>query len=64
MSEMAWALALDERRWEKEQYYSSGDQRPAEQAPSLRPDAISLERVSPLTNPRMRLYSIHGLIVV
>jgi len=60
----AWGLALDQRRREKEEYYGSGDQRPAEQAPSLLPDAISLEMVSPLTQPRTRIYSIQWLIVV
>jgi hypothetical protein len=53
MVERAWALALDLRKREKEEYYRSGDQRPAEQAPSLLPDAISLEMVSPPTRPRM-----------
>ena len=62
--ETAWGLALDQRRREKEQYYGSRDQRLAEQAPSLLPDAISLEMVSPLTQPRTRIYSIQWLIVV
>ena len=30
MVERAWALALDQRRQEKEEYYHSGDQQPAE----------------------------------
>ena len=64
MIETAWGLALDQRRREKEEYYGSRDQRPAEQAPSLVPDAISLEIISPLTQPRTRIYSIQWLIVV
>jgi len=64
MIETASGLALDQRRREKEEYYRLGDQRPAEQAPSLLPDAISLEMVSPLTQPRTRIYSIQWLIVV
>ena len=51
MIETAWGLALDQRRREKEEYYGSGDQRPAEQAPLPFPDAISIEMVSPLTQP-------------
>lgn len=47
MIERAWSLALDQRKREKEEYYRSGDQRPAEQTPSILPDAISLEMVSP-----------------
>ena len=49
MVERAWALALEQRRREKEEYYRSGDQRPVEQAPSLLPDGVSLELVIPLT---------------
>jgi len=64
MIETACGLALDQRRWEKEEYYGSGDQRPAEQAPSLLPDPISLEMVSPLTQQRTRIYSIQWLIVL
>jgi len=64
MIETAWALALDQRRQEKEEYYSSVDQQPAEQPLSLLPDAISFEIVSPLTQPRTRIYSIQWLIVV
>jgi len=64
MIETAWGLALDQRRREKEEYYGSGDQRPAEQVPSLLPDAISLEMVSPLTQPITRIHSIEWLIVV
>ncbi|KAG0643367.1 hypothetical protein HOY80DRAFT_1033408 [Tuber brumale] len=33
----------DQRKWEKEDYYQSGDQQPAEQTPSTLPDGISLE---------------------
>jgi hypothetical protein len=47
MIESAWALALDQRKREKEEYYQSGDLRPAEQTPSTLPDAVSLEMVSP-----------------
>jgi len=64
MIEMAWGLALDQRRGKGEEYYSSGDQRPAEQAPSLLPDAIALEMVTPLTQPRTIIDSIQWLIVV
>jgi len=64
MIETAWALALDPRRREKEECYGSGDQRPVEPAPLLLPAAISLEIVSPITQPRTRIYSIHWLIVV
>jgi len=55
MVESACALALDQRNWEKEEYYRSRDQRPAGQAPSLLPDAITLEIISPLTQPRMKI---------
>jgi len=47
MIKTAWVLALDQRRWEKKEYYSSGDQCPAELALSLLPDAISFEMLSP-----------------
>ena len=47
--ERAWALTLEQRRREKEEYYRSGDQRPAEQAPSLLPHAVSFEMVIPRT---------------
>ncbi|KAG0125068.1 hypothetical protein HOY82DRAFT_617160 [Tuber indicum] len=43
MIKRAWALALEKPKRAKEEYYSSGDLRPAEQAPSLLPDAVSLE---------------------
>ncbi|KAG0638798.1 hypothetical protein HOY80DRAFT_1076947 [Tuber brumale] len=43
MIESAWSLALDQRKREEEEYYRSGDQRPAEQTPSTLLDAISLE---------------------
>ena len=49
MVERAWVLALEQKKREKEEYYRSEDQRPAEQAPSLLPDAVSLEQVIPLT---------------
>ena len=60
MVERAWALALDQRRQEKEEYYHSGDQRPAEQAPSLLPDAISLEMVNPLYLEWKLINSVSG----
>ena len=49
MVERAWPLALEQRKHEKEEYYRSEDQRSAEQALSLLPDAVSLELVIPLT---------------
>ena len=49
MVERAWVLSSEERKREKEEYYGSEDQRPAEQAPSLLPDGVSLEMVIPLT---------------
>ena len=64
MIETTLGLALDQRRWEKEENYGLGDQQPAEQAPSLLSDAISLAMVSPLTQPRTRIYSIQWLRVV
>jgi len=64
MIEMAWGLALDQRRREKEEYYGSRDERPLQKELSLFLDAISLEMVSPLTQPRRGIYSIQWLIVV
>jgi len=64
MIETARALALDQRRQEKDKYHGSGDERLAEQASSLLPDGILLEMVSPRTQPRTRIYSIQWLIVV
>ena len=60
MVERAWALALDQRRQEKEEYYLSGDQRPVEQVPSLLPDAISLEMVNPLYLEWKLINSVSG----
>ena len=49
--ERAWALALDQRKLEKQEYYRLGDQQRTEQSPFPLPDAIPLEILSSLTQP-------------
>ncbi|KAG0635011.1 hypothetical protein HOY80DRAFT_1058264 [Tuber brumale] len=63
MIKSAWSFALDQRKREKEEYYRSGDQRPAEQTPSTLPDAISLEMTVDLRDgPRTSWFTVEEIV--